>query len=107
MQTGFTDLTTTLNLSGAIVVEAQASVDDYSSVVQELSVKISGLQEDLPNRIRTATFWLYFLLIWLAISQIGLLYQGWEMVRYHPAQVEARVAELEERVEKLLQEAKK
>jgi len=107
MQTGFTDLTTTLDESGAIVVEAQTSVDDYSRVVQELSVKISGLQEDLPNRIRTATFWLYFLLIWLAISQIGLLDQGWEMVSYDPAQVEARVAELEERVEKLLQEARK
>jgi len=107
VQTDFTDLITTLNESEAILVEAQTGVDDYSNLVQELSLKISDVQENLSTWIRTAILSLYFLLIWLAISQIGLLWQGWEMVRYHPAQVEARVRELEEKLEELLQEATK
>jgi len=107
MQPGFTDLSDTLIESEAILVETQTSVDDYNRVVQELSVKISRLQNTLPNWLRIATFALYFLLIWLAISQIGLLWQGWEMVSYHPAQVEVRVRELEEKVGQLLQEATK
>ena len=107
MQPGFTDLSDTLIESEALLVETQTSVDDYNRVVQELSVKISRLQNTLPNWLRIATFALYFLLIWLAISQIGLLWQGWEMVSYHPAQVEVRVRELEEKVGQLLQEATK
>jgi len=107
MQPSFTDLTGTLSESEAILAEMEASIDDYNGVIQELSLKIGGLQESLPNWIRIATFALYFLLIWLAVSQIGLLWQGWEMVSYHPAQVEARLRELEEKVGELLQEAKK
>lgn len=107
MQPSFTDLTGTLSESEAILVEMQASIDDYNGVIQELSLKMGGLQESLPNWIRIATFALYFLLIWLAISQIGLLWQGWEMVSFHPAQVEVRVRELEEKVGELLQEATK
>jgi len=101
MQTGFTDLTETLDESKAILVEAQANIDDYSALVEELSLKIAALQENLPDWARTATWALYFLLIWLAISQIGLLWQGWEMVSYQPAQVEQRVRELEEKIELL------
>lgn len=101
MQTGFTDLTETLDESQAILIEAQANINDYSTLVQELGLKIGALQENLPDWARTATWALYFLLIWLAISQIGLLWQGWEMVSYQPAQVEQRVRELEEKVELL------
>lgn len=107
MQPSFTDLTGTLSESEAILAEMEASIDDYNGVIQELSLKIGGLQESLPNWIRITTFALYFLLIWLAVSQIGLLWQGWEMVSYHPAQVEARLRELEEKIERLPQEATK
>lgn len=106
MQPSFTDLTGTLKESEAILAEMEASIDDYNGVIQELSLKIGGLQESLPNWIRIVTFALYFLLIWLAVSQIGLLWQGWEMVSYHPAQVEARLRELEQQIERLPQEAK-
>lgn len=107
MQTGFPDLTNTLNESEAILVESQTTVDEYSRLVQALSLKISSLQENLRSWVRTTTLVLYFLLIWLAIAQIGLLYQGREMVSYDHTQVEGRVRELEEKVEKLLQQGKK
>jgi chromosome segregation ATPase len=103
MQTGFTDLTDVLGESKTTLTEAQANVDDYSSLVEELSLQISSLQKHWPRWIRTATLSLYFLLMWVAISQIGLLWQGWEMVSYHPAQIEERVRELEEKVETVLQ----
>lgn len=103
MQTGFADLTNVLDGSKATLTEAQANVDDYSSLVEELSLQIGNLQENLPGWIHRATRSLYFLLMWLAISQIGLLWQGWEMVSYHPAQIEERVRELEEKVEAVLQ----
>jgi uncharacterized coiled-coil protein SlyX len=103
MQTGFTDLTDVLGESKAILTEAQANVDDYSSLIEELSLQISGLQKYWPRWIHTATRSLYFLLMWLAISQIGLLWQGWEMVSYHPAQIEERVRKLEEKVATALQ----
>ncbi len=35
--------------------------------------------------------------IWLAVSQIGFLWQGWEMASYQPGLVEVRVRELEGR----------
>ncbi len=105
MQTGFTDLTSVLDESKATLVEAQANVDDYSDLVEDLSLQISNLQENLPGWIRAVSLSLYFLLIWLAISQIGLLWQGWEMASYHHAQVEERVRELGEKVETLLPKA--
>ncbi len=102
METGFPDLTDTLEDTGAILEDAQTSVDEYRAIVQELTFRTASLQEGLPGSIRLATFGLYFVLIWLAISQIGLLWQGWEMVRYHPAQVETRLRELERKVDALL-----
>jgi chromosome segregation ATPase len=107
VQTGVADLTDTLDESEEILVAAQTSVEDYNNLVQELYLSISGLQQNLPNWIRLATYALYFLLAWLAISQIGLLWQGWEMFSYSPAQVEQRLDELEGSVAQLLQGAEK
>lgn len=101
VQTSLADLTGALNESQAVLAEAQASVRDYTETVQDLTVRLGNLQGALPGWIRTATFSLYFLLIWLAVSQIGLLWQGWEMVSYQSGVVEERLRELEEKIEKL------
>jgi uncharacterized phage infection (PIP) family protein YhgE len=106
VQTGVADLTDTLDESEEILVAAQTSVEDYNNLVRELHHSIGSLQQNLSNWIRMATYALYFLLAWLAISQVGLLWQGWEMLSYDPGQIEDRVGELEERVGKLLRQAK-
>lgn len=103
VQTGFADLTETVDDSKEILVAAQTSVEDYNSLVRELSLNLRALQQNLPNWIRIGTYGLYFLLIWLAISQVGLLWQGWEMFSYDPGEVEDRVRELELKVDELLQ----
>src|SRR4030042_415708 len=78
--------------------EAQPGRESYSGVLEELTQKVSNLQESLPNWTRAIVLGLYFLLIWLAISQIGLLWQGWEMVSEDPGLFEDRVRGLGRRV---------
>ncbi len=87
--------------SKAVLVETQASLEDYSELIDGLTLTVSDLQKNLPNLMRITIFSLYFLLIWLAISQIGLLCQGWEMVTHHPSLLEDRIRELEQKVHEL------
>jgi len=102
LQTSVTLLPAPLEETETVLDEAQTSVESYSSVIEKLTQKVSNLQESLPNWTRAVVFALYFLLLWLAISQIGLLWQGWEMVSEDPGLLEDRVRELERRVEELV-----
>jgi len=101
LQTTFTELTGPLTESQAVLSEAQSSVETYSDTIEQLTLRVSNLRESLPNWIRIIVISLYFLLIWLAISQVGLLWQGWEMVSEQTGLLEERVRQLEEKVEEL------
>jgi hypothetical protein len=102
VQTSVALLPAPLEETETVLDDAQTSLESYSSVIAELTQKASNLQESLPRWTRAVVFALYFLLIWLAISQIGLLWQGWEMVSEDPGLLEDRVSELERRVEELV-----
>ena len=102
LQTTFTELTGPLTESQAVLSEAQSSVETYSDTIEQLTLRVSNLRERLPNWIRIIVISLYFLLIWLAISQVGLLWQGWEMVSEQTGLLEGRVRQLEEQVEELV-----
>lgn len=101
IEAGFAELTGILKDTESILKGIQTSVEDYDRLVQDLLLALGDLRESLAGWIRAATYVLYFLLIWLAISMVGLFWQGWEMVRYHPVQLEDRVAELEMKIGKL------
>jgi hypothetical protein len=101
LQTSVTLLPAPLEETEAVLDEARTSLESYSSVIEELTQKVSNLQESLPNWARAVVFAACFLLIWLAVSQIGLLWQGWEMVSHDPGLLEDRVRELEQKVEGL------
>jgi hypothetical protein len=90
-----------LDETATILGEVQTSLDSYSGVLDELAQKVGNLQQSLPNWARSIVIALYILLIWLAISQIGLLWQGWEMVSEDAGLLEDRVSELEQKVEAL------
>jgi hypothetical protein len=107
MQLALAEVSGPLDESGAVLAESQASVEAYRSIIEDLTLDVRHLQESLPNLMRFGVFALCFLLIWLAISQIGLLWQGWEMVRYDPSLVEDRVRELEEKVQRLAKQRRK
>lgn len=90
-----------LDETATILGNAQTSLDSYSAVLDELAQKVGNLQASLPSWARAIVIALYILLIWLAISQIGLLWQGWEMVSEDTGLLEDRVSELERKVEGL------
>ena len=99
LQTASLEVSGPLAESEAVLVEAQTSLEDYTAMIDGLTLSVSDLQQRLPTLMRIAIFSLYFLLLWLAISQIGLLWQGWEMVSEDPGLLEDRVSELERRLE--------
>jgi uncharacterized phage infection (PIP) family protein YhgE len=107
MQLALAEVSGPLDESAAVLAESQASVEAYRSIIEDLTLDVRHLQESLPNLIRLAVFALCFLLVWLALSQIGLLWQGWEMVKYDPNLVEERVRELEEKVQQLAKQRRK
>ncbi|HUW94816.1 MAG TPA: hypothetical protein VMW58_03445, partial [Anaerolineae bacterium] len=100
-QASVVELAGPLNESAAVLMEAQGSLEAYSSLIAQLIQEIEDLQESLPLWIRAIVFSLYFLLIWLAITQVGLLWQGWEMVSEQPRVIDDRILELERKVEEL------
>jgi hypothetical protein len=95
-------VTDPLHASEAVLTEATPGVAPYGTIVEELTQKVSNLQESLPNWTRAAVLATYFLLIWLSVSQIGLLWQGWEMVSEDPSLLEHRLRDLEKKVEGLV-----
>ena len=100
-QASVVELAGPLNESAAVLMEAQGSLEAYSSLIAQLIQEIEDLRESLPRWIRAIVFSLYFLLIWLAITQVGLLWQGWEMVSEQPRVIDDRILELERKVEEL------
>ena len=105
IQTTVAELSGPLDETEGVLSEAQASVEAYSSTISQLTQEVRNLQGSLPNWTRAVVLAAYFLLIWLAVSQIGLLWQGWEMVSHHPRLLEDRVRELERKVETLAKRA--
>jgi len=101
LQTALSQVATPLTESEAVLAEAQASVQAYSSMIEQLTQAVGDLRAVLPAWIRIAVLALYFLLVWLAVSQIGLLWQGWEMVTSQPRLIETRLQELEGNLEQL------
>jgi hypothetical protein len=92
-------VTAPLEESDAVLEDAQSSAGSYRSMIEELSSEVVNLQDHLPGWIRVLTWSLSFLLVWLAISQVGLLWQGWEMLSAREEVVEDRLRRLEEKAE--------
>jgi uncharacterized phage infection (PIP) family protein YhgE len=101
IQTSVALLPAPLDETATVLGDAQTSLESYSGVIEELTQKVSNLQRSLPNWTRAVVLALYFLLIWVAVSQIGLLWQGWEMVSEDTGLLEGRVRELEQKVAEL------
>jgi len=60
---------------------AGGSLDDYRSVVAALRDEIADLRERLPPWFFGLRIGLLLGLLWLAIAQVSLYLQGWELVR--------------------------
>ena len=64
----------------ASVDDSTAVVAQYQTIVEDLRAEVTLVQRDAPGWIATVRWGLYVALIWLALAQIGLLAQGWELL---------------------------
>jgi methyl-accepting chemotaxis protein len=62
------------------VDEASGVVEQYKTVVGDLRGEVAAVQEAAPGWITAVQWGLFLLLAWLALAQIGLLTQGWEIL---------------------------
>jgi peptidoglycan hydrolase CwlO-like protein len=59
---------------------ARAVITQYQGVVSSLQEQINNLQTNLPTWMNMATWFITIGLVWLGLTQLGLLAQGLEMV---------------------------
>jgi archaellum component FlaC len=63
------------------VGQAQEIVRVYTLILDDVQVRINRAEESAPRWLSIATWGLEFVLLWMAFSQIGWLYQGWERLQ--------------------------
>jgi hypothetical protein len=65
---------------GTSLENAQALVVQYQDIVTDLQARSASLRESLPGWLRALRWGLSLVLVWLAVAQLGLLTQGWELI---------------------------
>lgn len=83
------------------VEESQDVIGEYRDTLDELADSLGVLEERVPAWLSRSRVLVRFLLIWFALAQIGLFWQGWEMLRFDHGYLAKRVRELEENVARL------
>ncbi len=74
-------------------------LDQYQDVITDLDNTIDGLETDLPTLFNQISWGITILLAWLAITQLGLLAQGLEMLGGDRESVEEKIADAIENLE--------
>lgn len=59
--------------------ESQRVIKDYQTLVSSLEERVQKVEQSLPVRITIAAWILTLILVWVAITQFGLLLQGIEL----------------------------
>jgi hypothetical protein len=85
----------------ATIEESRIVIADYRVTLDDLAVNLAVLEERTPAWLGRGRTVVTFLLIWFGLAQIGLFWQGWEMLRFDHAHLARRVRDLEETVERL------
>jgi hypothetical protein len=62
------------------LVEAQSVVRQYQLVTADLQARLNSLQARLPGWINSGAWVLTFWIVWFLFTQIGLLFQGIELL---------------------------
>jgi methyl-accepting chemotaxis protein len=71
---------TGLDAIAVSVGEATTVIEQYQTIVGDLRGEIALVREGAPVWIMAARIAFSLLMIWLALAQIGLLTQGWELM---------------------------
>ena len=62
------------------LTEARQVISQYQTVTSTLTDQLEAVQQNIGNMMVMLAWIITIILIWLALTQIGLLMQGWEMV---------------------------
>lgn len=60
---------------------AQSVLAEYRDIVTDLQEQVSSVRQGLPVWLRWLGIAFSFVLVWLAIAQIGPMMQGWELIQ--------------------------
>lgn len=63
------------------VDDASGVVRQYQGVVDDLQAEVTAVREAAPGWISAVQWGLFLLLVWLALAQLALFTQGWELLR--------------------------
>jgi hypothetical protein len=95
-----------LSTMAASIGQIESSVAQYKSVVsgyqqslEQVQQQLTGLSAALPGIVNSLVWGLSIFLAWMAIAQIGLMTQGWELVMRKSAPRQ-EVVEIEAKEEK-------
>ena len=80
MQDDFTTMAENVGQIAISLESAQSVLAEYRGVVTDLQTQVSSVRQGLPVWLRWLRLAFSFVLIWLAIAQMGPMIQGWELI---------------------------
>ena len=97
VEKGFASMARSIGETMTSLESAQTVLQDYQQIVGDLNDTLSSVSESLPGWLRALRWALTLALIWLGVAQIGLMTQGWELLRRRSAPPAAVQPPAEER----------
>lgn len=82
MQTDVVQIASNVRQINTSLDNAQTVISQYRVTVSDLHEQVNNTTTQIPTFINTAAWVLTFFFGWLALTQIGLLFQGLEMLGY-------------------------
>lgn len=81
IEAGFAAMGQGIGEAGTSLGSAQLVLEDYQEIVSNLQETLSSVGESLPGWLRTLRWTLTLVLVWLGVAQLGLITQGWDLLR--------------------------
>jgi flagellin-like hook-associated protein FlgL len=81
MQSDIQLMATDISAIRTSLVDSQVVIDQYQTVVSDLELRLTRMENELPEQITTLAWVLTFVLVWAAFTQFGLTLQGWGLLQ--------------------------
>ena len=80
IENSFTDISGSLSGIKTSLSDAKEVTDQYLTVLEDLREQVEGSKKKLPATLDAVAWFITIALVWLALTQLGLLMQGAEML---------------------------
>jgi len=81
------------------VAQYDQVIGGYQASLDQLLTQLNTISANLPNIVRMISIGLTAFLVWMAIAQLGLITQGWELITENRPHKEEKEAEVEAKAE--------